>query len=404
MIAFLPSVVYNALFLISLIVLLLSGFIKHEKTISKRVFREYGAWILLAIYIILHKSEAASYFSIALLTTCGCIFMGISITKTSFRISNRVISQMLFYSKIHIIATIIVRALPSVYEATLLKVFDPVTQTSLKEYLSSGRIAGITSHPSQNGIYLAISMILFCSLYFIYDRKDRKTKVWLVLSVVALLICGKRAHAVFAVFAVIAMYFYYVNEAKFSKFIKIVIGVLVGLVGVVILANYVPAINSTIVRIIDLFSETDKTGGRQYFYAYALSWFNTNPIFGIGWEGFKYSLNAAAGAYLGRYEYMSAHNVYLQVMCELGIIGLIIFVLQMFLDFGRLLSKKNWKRMADKEDRFYIAVACCIHLFFVLYCITGNALFDPEIMIPYMVLMGFANNVINRPKTREDEK
>lgn len=154
-----------------------------------------------------------------------------------------------------------------------------------------------------------------------------------------------------------------------------------------LIINVFPSLSTTISRIASLFDGGDITNGRLYFYQFAIKWFKESPVWGIGWDGFKYRLNLEQGAYVGFISYMSAHNVYLQVLCEFGIVGFSVFCLKLIQDTLFYTKKINWKNRDISSRRNIMSFAVSMSIFFVLYCFTGNPLYDVEIFMPYMLSM-----------------
>ena len=89
-------------------------------------------------------------------------------------------------------------------------------------------------------------------------------------------------------------------------------------------------------------------------------------------------------------DYVDAHNVYLQVLCEQGLVGEFLFM-------GGIISAyvKNWKLLKsvrlkkiqeiDNNKQQYLAVSLGIQSFFIMYCLTGNCLYDCEFFFVYMM-------------------
>lgn len=78
---------------------------------------------------------------------------------------------------------------------------------SLTAQIANNCVPGLTNHYSTNGIYLAIGLMMFSSSFLFEEGKNRrKSKIWLVLIVLALLLTGKRAHLLFSVFSIGVMW------------------------------------------------------------------------------------------------------------------------------------------------------------------------------------------------------
>lgn len=83
----------------------------------------------------------------------------------------------------------------------------------------------------------------------------------------------------------------------------------------------------------------DPLSGRQVFWTYAMQMFEASPLIGRGFLSFNAYINAQGFRYYGLLWSYQAHNVYLQLLAELGIAGFLLFVaLLATLTFGLVRS------------------------------------------------------------------
>ena len=156
----------------------------------------------------------------------------------------------------------------------------------------------------------------------------------------------------------------------------------------------VPFIREALDSFLAKFYEEDGDfSGRGSLYALAFSIFRGNMLTGIGWGQFR-ALSQGVFYYASTKTY-EVHNVYLQLLCENGIVGLLAFLLAT----GRLLlysSRKYimliFKREAVAERRKAVKLAVFLQVFFLTYCISGNPLYDYNFAVTYFigVLLAFA--------------
>lgn len=145
-----------------------------------------------------------------------------------------------------------------------------------------------------------------------------------------------------------------------------------------ILINYVPALSTFINRFAETAEEGDVLLGRTKMWKIALDNFKMSPLVGIGWGHFiKINIHA-----------WNAHNIYLQLLCETGIIGFSVYVFF----FGYFLFSTMIKLIRCRqslEDRCSISnnlmISLGIQVFFLLYGFTGNPLYDKEMYGPYLL-------------------
>jgi hypothetical protein len=242
--------------------------------------------------------------------------------------------------------------------------------------LRAGFMLGITSHYSTMGMITAIGCISVFS-YFRYLSKSKYNGIFLIIiSFVALALTGKRAHLLFTCLSIVITYY------RFFKKINLTIILRIGLAVAVILTLFLLFRNTRVLSQIDVTIErfliTDdmdaneiSTGRIEHLWIPAIDLFLTSPIIGIGWGEF-YPLHGN-----------HVHNVYLQLLCETGIIGFAIF----FIFFIRtlILTYQDLKKVEMSAYKQYLSFSLTMQLFFLMYCFTGNPLYDAVTCIPYFV-------------------
>lgn len=305
------------------------------------------------------------------------------------------------FSMMHITATIILFLFPSLYYGFVINLFDSSLYDFLSNLYQNHCMAGITDHYSTNGMYLAVAFMFFvCKIFNKESYQMHKVKYWslIAFSLFALLLTGKRAHLLFSIFAVLLVYLVNNHRYGITNIIKIIGTILLSGFTLFILSFFVPAILNTFNRFNEIFNGGDITNGRYEFYDLAYSMFLQHPILGNGWGSFMYTYQKLHGAYGGIYTLMSAHNVYLQVLCEVGILGLLIFLVCIFYNLFSTLStlyhlyRTNSHYYSDFK-KYCLSFSACVQTFFILYCLTGNPLYDAQMLIPYIIVCAMSARI-----------
>lgn len=256
---------------------------------------------------------------------------------------------------------------------------------------------GLTSHYSTNGVYLGLGLVFFVSDYIenIKRSKDARIKVICKILVVlfALILTAKRAHILFALMASFAMYYVYNSNKKMSRWIYISAAVLGLLFVFLIGAQFVPALENVLNRFVYA-DGGEVTNGHIWFWKFALKLFSESPIIGVGWGGFKHEYFKVIGRYGSTSDWVDAHCVFIQLLCEQGIVGLSLFLI------ATLTGLKNtWKTIKRaRTNRIHLDngvlqrlfVSFGIQCFFLLYCSTGNCLYDCEVFYIYGLALSMA--------------
>ena len=298
----------------------------------------------------------------------------------------------LFYSS----ATIIFWLFPDAYDA----IYPTLQGMSQSIIAGRGYRAGLTTHYSTNGMYTALGFISSACLA-LGGRK--KWGVATIVCLLGLVLTSKRAHLAFgcAVFALV--YLVFNSRKKLGSTAKLLL-----IAALAVLTLYaISFFNEDILRVIERFNmlqDDDNFGNRSGFYELCLRMWNESPVVGNGWGSYTHMFNMTSEGM--RYQMqgfmnMNAHNVFLQILAEEGIIGLILFAYvltgSIILAIKNLLELNkhinNIEDCADFGERRLLAGSLAIQLFFAMYCITGNPLYDDQMFIPWLISLAIAYSI-----------
>lgn len=236
---------------------------------------------------------------------------------------------------------------------------------------------GITTHYSQNATYILFAVLILGSELLGKRGRNVHPGKWVCFAAafLALVLTTKRAHLLFAVVTLFALYFLGAPKPFWQKVRLLLWAFCAGGVGVLLFSIAAPeAFQSLFGRFLNS-GHGDITSGRMTLWALAMEEFRKSPVFGIGWGGYKYVYRSTL--WNGQYAFplMNVHNVYLQVLCELGIAGMGVYALILLWLLAQL-----WKRfrdsLADPDFRDTAYTAMGFFLFYLLYSCTGCCLYD----------------------------
>lgn len=272
----------------------------------------------------------------------------------------------------NVIATLLFLVNDSLYRIFISKTYGEYQSGT--EYGKYGYRAALADHYSQNATYISMVVLALFALFLMEKQKRRKTflGVLLGISVIALLLTSKRAHLLFCVAAAIIVYYLAYPQKRLEKTFKLVITGAVVAFGLAVVSEYIPQINNVFERFQT--AGTDKeTVGRFIMWNYAFGLFKQKPLFGTGWWGFRYSgiTNVRADALTG------CHNVYIEILANCGVVGFVIFIIALI--SAIYITLRSIKFCIDKELLEYKIVLLCsaaIQIFCLMYCMTGNVMFD----------------------------
>ena len=149
-----------------------------------------------------------------------------------------------------------------------------------------------------------------------------------------------------------------------------------------------PQVGVTINRIVASKDSDDATSGRGPLYELAIEQWEKNPILGNGWGAYVSASHEKFGAGTYGSDYIHAHDDYLELLCDMGLLGTVVYVA-----FLIWLIKSTYRiRNRGYFQKFSFAYT----IFFMLYGITGTPLY---IISNFVFLL-----VTILIKEKEDEK
>lgn len=216
--------------------------------------------------------------------------------------------------------------------------------------------------------------------------------ILVALFIIAVFLTGKRMPSILAIILLIVSF--YLNTQSSTK--KVLITVI--LITIICLGyNYfvvnLDAFSDSIFlkRFVSSYEDInvggDISSGRTELYDKAWEYFYDNPILGIG-----------AGNY-AKISGMdtSVHNVYLQVLCEEGVVGLIFYIIPLIVIF-----LKTWRLHSNSQSKrsiHLLSFSLLIQLYYILYSMTGNCIVEINNFVLYFLgvtMYFYANIVRNR--------
>ena len=149
----------------------------------------------------------------------------------------------------------------------------------------------------------------------------------------------------------------------------------------------IPVLHRTFASVQALLRGEDVSSGRIGLYKHAISLFLKHPIFGIGWGNYK---GTTVGVVTQATPF-EVHNIFLQLLCETGIVGCVCFVVPMIYTlvrtiryYGQLVSLNpngNWTKL--------MGFSCLFQLYFLLFGMTDNVLYYTAQEMLYLVCCSF---------------
>lgn len=235
--------------------------------------------------------------------------------------------------------------------------------------------SGIVGEKGEAAYMMVVAIIIGLSKILPSQNKEpvkMKNYLWLILYLIALILPAKRM--LFAIGILICIFFILFWTKSKNRFWYVILGIIIGIIGLFV-AMKVPALNTLITRF-TLYSGDTTGNGRIYLWEKAIEMFNQKPLFGYGYGTYntytKYSgvLLSATGEWNAY-----AHNIYYQMLGEIGIVGTIIFLTIIF-DMAIQGFKLYLKRKKlSAQDMQLLFIGLSIIILNVIYGYSGNPIY-----------------------------
>lgn len=356
-------------------------------------------WSLcLAIALFHNRRLAEGDYSLKMICWFAMIIILI-LLRNSFSWIHLFVKWIVRFTIIHVIFAWLFKIFPNLFHV-FANLYDGTTSLTMLEHYANGYLLGITTHYSTLAIYLGNGMVVLWSLYQIELSQKRKRQflIGLIVTGFTLAMIGKRGMIIFVIMT-IGIFIVFTKARDLKKAVPVVlkyfgIGLLCLVVLIIAAYTIMPQLLMTIGRFMDGSAGADITSGRFRMWMLALTLFVKNPIFGIGWFGYR-EVYMTAWYHGSLFQQLDTHNVYLQLLCETGIFGFAIFMIVILRTLA--LTLRDLRKciigtniLYDESYKYVLSVSCILQILFALYCLTGNPLYDPQNFIVYFLSIAAA--------------
>ena len=338
--------------------------------------------IIVGNYIFRYR-DGSSLSDLIMVSNCFLLVLFASTDVQDYRMVLNMIKVLAVFFAL----TVFLEAFtPSLYQMVS-RLFPQKLQSTF--FLSGGNGRGFKGLSPNVGF--TAGYIVAGILAFFADKAERghsnvKDKLLIVTLFIALLYTAKRGPTIFLIISLITVHLFSSEKNEQYRIIRRVVIALAVIafiiVGVGLSFSSIPFLSSIGNTFNTLQSGGDVSTGRLGMYELAWQLFISNPLFGIGWE--KYAIVLSIIKNMTK---LQTHNVYLQILCETGIVGFLVLAV-LFVIFWRL-AKDEYASIMKKQDNSLslwkplLFFSLAYQTFFLLYCLTGNPLYDVYFVIMY---------------------
>lgn len=340
--------------------------------------------VTVGIELLIHPSFSALYDLSVIL--CGVLFC---VFSTDRRINYPMILRCMVACGLVVSISVILDSTLGIFRNWLIYLYTDELQNTKLTLAATG---GIIPHTGSAGGFIYAGLAAYITQIRQKRRQRMRIGNWVIIFIfgVSALLIQKRGFLVDTFLSVLALrliQFNYKGKKSFNlgHTIKRVCSLAVIVAALFFIYYKVELVREAFDSIVSRFTTGDKTlSGRTDLYALALSLYAGHALTGIGWGRFKSNTLGLFGVAGKTY---AVHNVYLQLLCETGIIGLGMFLLCVIstLVYGILKYRKIMHSNQHDKEKNLLQFGLFLQFFFLVYCMSGNPLYDYNFLITYFI-------------------
>lgn len=367
---FLQSIV---LCIISILILLVTKKTKIQILVDTRL------WLILFVLMILSLIYTIEFnYSLKFIVWFGFLLICKICLDNIDNWKKAAFVCLYLFSLMHVIITIIYTIAPELIQSIVTVILPANKALYNMNLFRYGAIAGICADHGTNAIFISI----FISLSFSLLIKNKKVIniIMTILGIIALLLTAKRGHLIANVIALLITFL--VNNKNNKKIVKNTIYLGICFIIIILIIREFPAISFIFERFTSLSKEENVLNGRDVLYSIMFNSIINNFIFGTG---IRTTLILTGGN--------DGHNIFLQMMTELGIlgVGILMFILI-----------RNIFATMKKKQNIYTLSSIYFQVFFFINGLTGNPLYILYTLVTYFVMTSRNFVAVGKDEKNED--
>lgn len=368
--ALMPLRVY--LIIIVMIIMIMCNLTEFRLVISKSPVLVW--YILFVIYISLgifysfQKVQTAKYL-VMYLAGASIIILP---TKSAFH--EKCIAYVEMFCKFIAASIIIQIIIPNLYSKYLYFLIrgGAAAKSRLRGEVANHIYSGIVGEKGEAAFLMVVAIIIVLGKCVSENKVSHRNLSWLIVYFAALLLPAKRMLFVVAIL-IFMLYMLFWNNGN-----KRIIAV--GGFGACACIGYfvmsvIPSMNTLLSRFTS-FVDDDTGNGRIYLWEHALNMFHEKPFLGHGYGTYNaYASNKGVILTQSRDWISHAHNIYYQMLGEIGIVGIILFCLvtlsSLFIYYKLYKLRKN----IEAQDIIFMFMGSNLLIMVLVYGLTGNIIY-----------------------------
>lgn len=323
------------------------------------------------------------------------IFLFVNHSENSIATFFDVVKKIIIFGAI----TIVISPMIDNFVLNYFSFFVKANPVRIMGELSENTYSGIFSEKGNAAFLLNIGIALIGSKFLSNDFKNNREKkvnvVEIFILFIALILTNKRALLVFPIIIFGFIYLFIKDKNKILKILKFLFPALILFV---ILINCFPVMGTVFDRFIN-----DDDNHRSELKMVCVEMNHKRPLFGFGintYNQYAYDIGFRLNVYgsgdtdgIWRYH---AHNIYYQLLGEVGYLGLLIIIFTFVYSIYN--TVKVLRECSNKNNKKNIIFSLYVQMLFVIYGFTGNTFYYYQQIAIYFISIKFLLTEIEKNK------
>ena len=355
------------IFLCGLLGILGIYMIKNNKTFSLGVMKIWLLWILYLFFTAFISYDFNNTFIAALIYFSFFLLIFLNFNEKDMKLLITIIRVTCIIFSASILISVIIPNLFTEYFHFLITTDTGVIKTEIAE----GIYSGMTGEKSNAAFYMNIGIALEIALYNKEEKFKNKNFVLIFIYLVSLMLTGKRTLLLVSLIVIAVGIKLLDIKGKAAK--VFIYGFMI-IPLIFIIFSFVPQVSVTIDRLLES-SNYDTLNGRTRFWDFCIEMYEDKPLIGYGYDTFnEVFADKEHFIYNGKVWDMYAHNIYLELFGETGIVGFGIFCIALILLLIKSIAAfKN--KYATNFQKVLLFFSIGIQVICILYGFTGNVIY-----------------------------
>lgn len=392
--------IYKPLFVLFLI---LPFFVTIEnKKINVEISRLSIIWLILVIYFgvsIFYSIEIHDTLYNLVVYSFGFLFL---IHKFNINFYEKLI-KAIEYATIFCAVTIVLSAIFPEGFATVVNWFK-IEVEDVYDSATNGYAAGILFEKARAAFVMNIGIAIVTSTMLVKKEYNKNNILKLILLFLALLLTGKRMLTAIGIFIILLLIILISKKTK-KTYKNLATAICLSAIVIGIICLIFPRVGLVFQRMTNI---GNTIGGREVFWNIAGEMISDSPVIGKGIGTYNAYLDDIGFTYYGDSWTSHAHNSYIQIFAETGIIGLslMIFAIGYTLIRTIILIVKKYKKPTneyeiERKRQLYISLA--IQILFCIYALTGNPFHKFQELYIYIIFISILNCKLYKKMEEKNE-